>query len=93
MIELVDYLETYADKHFKYEEACMESFRCPVHAKNKDAHNQFLNYFSRFKEESKVVGFRRELLVELHETISHWIEGHILHVDTKLRPCIKGRGH
>ena len=92
IIELVDYLEAYADKHFKFEEGCMETYRCPVHAKNKAAHGQFLAFFQQFKEHNKTVGFRHELLLELHATISQWIEGHILQVDTHLRKCIKGRG-
>ncbi len=33
-VNLVDYLEAYADQHFKDEEECMERFRCPVHALN-----------------------------------------------------------
>jgi hemerythrin len=90
MMNVVDFLEFYAQSHFKVEEQCMESFRCPVHGKNKQAHAQFLAFFDDFKEQCKLNGFRREFIENLHETVSGWITDHILRVDTQLRPCIKG---
>jgi len=89
MMNLVDFLEKYADMHFNLEEECMARFRCPAHAKNKKAHDGFLKFFRDFKEHNKAEGFRAKILVDLHETISRWIEEHILQVDTRLKPCIK----
>src|ERR1039457_6586187 len=48
-IILVDFLSAYVDNHFKFEEQCMESYRCPVHAQNKQAHEGFRGYLSDCK--------------------------------------------
>jgi hemerythrin len=90
MIELVDFLELYADKHFKCEEQCMERFRCPSHATNKQSHERFLRFFQDFKQVNQAEGFRHEILAQLHSTVSQWIGEHILRIDTQLKPCIKG---
>ncbi len=89
LLHLVDFLESYANTHFLYEEQCMERYRCPAHQKNQQAHEQFRGYFQDFKERNKVAGFRREIILELHQAVSRWIEDHILKVDTQLKPCIK----
>lgn len=89
VIHLVEFLERYADTHFNLEEDCMERYRCPVHKKNKEAHEQFRSFFKQFKERYQAEGFRREILLGLHKALSEWIEQHILQLDTQLRPCIK----
>ena len=90
MIEVVDFLEFYASAHFRAEEQCMEAYRCPAHAKNKQAHADFLSFFHEFKVFNRAKGFPREIVEKLHSVTSAWIEGHILQVDTQLRPCMKG---
>jgi hemerythrin len=89
LIHLIDFLESYAITHFEFEEQCMERYRCPAHAQNKQAHQQFLTLISQFKERCNQEGLRPEILRSLHHTLSSWIEDHIPHVDAQLRPCIK----
>ncbi|HTY88631.1 MAG TPA: hemerythrin family protein [Candidatus Acidoferrum sp.] len=89
LIHLVDFLEAYAETHFQYEEQCMESYRCPAHQKNKEGHEQFRDFFRRFKKRHQAEGFRPEVLKELHTVASDWIEHHILRVDLQLKPCLK----
>ena len=88
IIELLDFLEQSLDTHFSYEEQCMESYRCPAHQKNKEAHEHFKQMFQRFKTRAKKEGFRFIMLVELNQTINAWIEEHIMRVDTQLKTCI-----
>lgn len=90
LIHLVDFLESYAESHFKFEEQCMERYRCPAHRQNKAAHEQFLTFLQQFKERYRTEGFRLEVLKSLHAALSLWLEDHILKVDTQLRACIKG---
>jgi hemerythrin len=90
LIHLVDFLEAYAGTHFQFEEECMERYRCPAHAQNKQAHERFLALIQQFKERCRTEGFRLDVLRSLHQTLSSWIQEHILQVDTQLRPCIKG---
>jgi hemerythrin len=68
----------------------MERYRCPAHAQNKQAHERFLALIQQFKERCRTEGFRLDVLRSLHQTLSSWIQEHILQVDTQLRPCIKG---
>jgi hemerythrin len=89
LIHLIDFLESYAITHFEFEEQCMERYRCPAHAQNKQAHQQFLTLISQFKERCNQEGLRPEILRSLHHTLSSWIEDHIPHVDAQLRRCIK----
>lgn len=89
LIQLVNFIESYTEKHFRFEEDCMERHRCPVHAENKQAHETFMAFFKEFKEDVRHKGLNPNLVRTLHETISQWIERHILKVDTQLRPCLK----
>ena len=86
---LVQFLESYADTHFKFEENCMERYHCRAHAQNQEAHAQFMAFFGRFKEQFKAEGFQVAAFRELHQTISTWITGHILRIDTQLKACVK----
>jgi hemerythrin len=90
LIHLVGFLESYAEIHFKFEEQCMESYRCPAHQQNRAAHEQYREFFRRFKGRYQAEGFRPEVLKDLHQMVSTWIEEHILQVDTQLKPCLKG---
>jgi hemerythrin len=87
-IHLVDYLEEYANIHFKAEERCMESYRCPVQTQNLQEHERFREFIRAYKSRCEAEGFRVELLSNLHAAIRRWIEEHILKIDTQLRRCI-----
>lgn len=87
-VHLVDYLEAYANIHFKGEEKCMESYRCPAHAHNQQEHERFRGFIRDYKRLCEAEGFRVELLRNLHEVMRSWIVEHILKVDTQLRSCI-----
>ena len=87
LVHLVEFLESYADMHFRFEEGCMESYRCPAHQKNKQAHEQFRASIQEFKQQYHAEGFRIEVLKQLHEWAAAWIKDHILQVDVQLRPC------
>lgn len=90
LVHLVDFLRGYAQSHFRFEENCMEKYRCPAHAENKLAHEQFLKFFNEFEERSRREGFRPDLLRGLHKKLNAWIHDHILRVDARLRSCVKG---
>ena len=87
-LQLVGFMETYIDVHFKQEEKCMESYRCPAHQQNKAAHREFLIFFRKFKRHFETEGFRPEVLLELHKSCSAWIQEHILRIDVQLKPCV-----
>ena len=88
MIHLVDYLEGYADFHFKNEEDCMDSHRCPVHGLNKQEHERFRGFIRDYKRLCEIQGFKVDLLRNLQTVMSRWITEHILKIDTQLKPCV-----
>jgi hemerythrin len=90
LVHLVDFLESYAEMHFRFEEDCMERYRCPAYKQNKEAHQQFRDFFSGFKRRYMAEGFHPEVLKELHDAAGAWIENHILAVDMQLKQCVKG---
>lgn len=87
-VHLVEYLEAYANIHFKGEEKCMQSYRCPALAKNQLEHERFRAFIHDYKNRCETEGFKVELLRKLHEAMRTWIVEHILSLDTQLRPCI-----
>ena len=89
MVNLVDYLDGYATFHFKGEEQCMESYRCPAHAQNQQEHARFRGFIRDYKRLCEIQGFKVELLKNLHDVLSKWIKEHILKIDTQLKPCIQ----
>ena len=88
ILQLIGFMETYIDVHFKMEEACMDSYKCPAHQENKEAHRNFLIFFRQFKLRFDAEGFRPEVLLELHESCSTWIQDHIMQIDMRLKPCL-----
>lgn len=86
--KLLDYLTDYALNHFGYEEKCMEEYRCPVAAKNKDAHAKFVERFLALRAEIQKEGPTPRLVIEARHVLSDWLVNHILRVDSKLHPCV-----
>ena len=87
-VHLVNYLEAYANIHFRGEEKCMEIYRCPAHAQNQQEHERFRGFIHNYKRLCEIEGFKVQLLRNLHGVVRTWIQEHILKVDTQLRPCI-----
>ena len=85
---LVNFLEAYSNLHFNGEEKCMEIYRCPAHAQNRQEHGRFRVFISNFKKTCKIEGFKVELLRKLHGDMETWIQEHMLKVDTQIRPCM-----
>jgi hemerythrin len=89
LANLVDYLESYANVHFKNEEDCMESHNCPAHRHNMQEHENFRHFIRDYKRLCELEGFKLNLLDNLHAEMSNWIKDHILKIDTRLKPCIR----
>lgn len=87
-VHLVEYLQAYANIHFKTEEDCMETHRCPAHAENRQAHEEFRGFIRDYKRLCEIQGFELELLRNLHNLMRSWIREHILKIDTQLKACI-----
>ncbi len=80
-------LKFYADWHFAREEECMARYHCPAAETNRRAHEAFREIFAAYYEEYASGGGSKELARRIHESLSDWLENHILKVDSSLRDC------
>jgi hemerythrin len=87
-LRFIEFLENYILTHFREEEECMHGYKCPFRAENQMAHRAFLGFFRNFKLRLEAEGYRSELVQELHESCSDWIQQHILRIDVQLKPCL-----
>lgn len=87
--QLLLFLQTYINSHFRYEEACMLKRHCPVAQKNRDAHLAFQDFFQNAHDEYQSQGFSHEWLARLHNFIASWLSSHICEIDAQLRHCQK----
>lgn len=90
---LVEFIETYVSVHFSHEESCMVRHKCPAYQENKFAHAHFKEFFGGFKQHFVTHGFRQDVVTELHNSCSAWIQDHILRVDVQLKPCLPKSGN
>lgn len=82
---LLRMLEAYTRAHFRHEEECMEKRRCPVAARNREAHRRFRRALERFNARHRRVGFRERDARRLVRMLDSWLENHICRIDIRLR--------
>ncbi|MFN8458011.1 MAG: bacteriohemerythrin [Anaerolineae bacterium] len=87
--QILDFLTEYALSHFGYEEECMSKYHCPAAAKNKQAHQQFVEIFLNLRERIRRDGPSPMYAVEARHVLSNWLVNHIGRVDKQLKPCVK----
>jgi len=87
--ELLDFLQFYATWHFGQEEKCMNEYKCPVAAENKQAHAEFVRTFGKFYTEWQTGTMTHELVSNTHMELEKWLVKHVAQVDTQLRSCVK----
>lgn len=86
---LLDFLNNYCRHHFRFEERCMEEYRCPVAHKNKEAHSMFLATLRDYRQRYATNGYQDADARELANTMGRWLDAHICRIDIHLRSCVK----
>jgi len=82
---VLEALEKHAVTHFKNEEACLRRFQCAAHDEIHRAHTEFLQFYRIFLERLRFEGCRPELVLELHQACTSWIQQHITSIDSQLQ--------
>lgn len=82
---LLRFLESYAQSHFRYEEACMLKRQCPVAQRNRSEHLAFKASLARSLAAYRNDGYTQKWARELSERIQKWLNTHICLVDIQLR--------
>ena len=85
--QMMKFLGEYVQTHFRHEEGVMEQHQCTARAKNKMAHHQFLNTFTKLAADFEAKGANTSVLLDLRKLVADWLVSHICGVDTNLRGC------
>jgi hemerythrin len=83
-MKVLDFLESYMVRHFMYEEGVMAQAKCPVAARNRKAHEEFIRTFQKLKAMAQAEGPSLVLFIEVQRFASGWLEMHICKVDHQL---------
>jgi hemerythrin len=87
--DILDFLQFYAKWHFGQEEDCMDKYKCPIAAQNKNAHAEFLKKFDRFYTEWQTGNMTAKLAQKTYNELEQWLVNHVARTDTQLRPCVR----
>jgi hemerythrin len=85
---ILRFTEAYANKHFEFEETCMERHRCPVAQLNREQHGLFREKMAHSAQILESGDPTPEQVIALYRELRDWIQNHILKVDTNLRSCV-----
>ncbi len=87
------FLEMYINNHFKYEESCMDMYKCPVACINKSAHTQFRNNLDTiYQAIAKSIKQNQPvtiIAIEVKSKLLDWFVEQIKSIDIKLQPYVK----
>lgn len=86
---ILSFLEAYAWRHFSHEEGCFMRHQCPAAEANQRAHADFVERFTRLRDDLMRDGVTPERVTTLQAALGDWLVNHIAKVDTTLLPCIK----
>ena len=87
IVFVVNKLDDYVDKHFKYEEIIMDECSFPgkkEHVKEHDLARKKMNEINIFDQES----FKEEFLSNTLNWLFLWLVNHIMNTDKKLEPYL-----
>ncbi len=87
MSKMMGFLGDYVQTHFSHEEDIMEQTQCPARAKNKLAHDKFVQEFQKLAAAFEKTGETTVVLLQLRQLVASWLTNHICSIDTKLRKC------
>lgn len=86
---ILSFLESYAWRHFSHEEECFRRHQCPAAEANQRAHADFVERFTRLRDDLMRDGVTPERVTTLQAALGDWLVNHIAKVDTSLLPCMK----
>ncbi|NLP31280.1 MAG: hemerythrin family protein [Clostridiales bacterium] len=82
--ETLEFLEDYAKKHFRDEEAYMEHINYPGLEQQKIAHRKFEEEVAILKHEFQQSGSNINLIINANQMIIDWLINHISNMDKQI---------
>ncbi|HHT94119.1 MAG TPA: hemerythrin family protein [Clostridiaceae bacterium] len=89
--EMLDFLEAYANEHFRDEEAYMAQINYPGLEQQRSAHQGFVEELNKLKEEYEQSGGNVALIIDSYVMIMNWLTKHISNMDKKIGDFAKNR--
>ncbi len=83
---IIGFLEQYINRHFGFEENCMNAYQCPVACENKKAHHYFRQTFEEIKQQFRQEGASLSLVLKVNRNLLDWFINHIRKIDMQLKP-------
>lgn len=84
----IEFLKTYAEVHFNFEEQCMLAHICPAADRNRIEHGFFIRLVEQEEAHYRNDGFDHQRALALLDQIDRWLVSHICRIDVQLRDCV-----
>lgn len=82
--ELLDFLESYTQKHFADEERYMLSIHYPEYGAQKAAHTTFVAQLQKLRSDYNTSGSNILVVLNANQMIVDWLTKHISNMDKKI---------
>ena len=82
--ELFAFLDMYVSRHFRDEEALMDSCNYPEAKRHKQQHRYFVDQLAGLKRELETTGPTIQVIIRTNKALIYWLTEHIREVDTGL---------
>lgn len=82
--EMLDFLDDYANEHFRDEEAYMAQINYPGLQQQILAHQGFIKELAKLKKEYEESGGNVALIIDSYVMIMNWLTQHISNMDKKI---------
>ena len=89
--EILGFLENYVVIHFGTEERLMQQYNYPDYASHKKHHEQFIQSFTKLKQEMATTGPGTHIVIMTNRTVVGWLNSHIRNVDKLLGAFLKDK--
>lgn len=83
--KIIHLLQYYTEWHFCSEECQMDKVKCPVSARNKEAHKEFLEAFAKFRTEFQQSGGSMDIAKRMYTELTNWLVAHIQGIDVQMK--------
>ncbi|MGC8766603.1 MAG: bacteriohemerythrin [Brevinematia bacterium] len=83
-----NFMEEYAQTHFRDEENLMNEHNCPILNFQKVQHNFFLIEAKKLKFDLDQKGLTEEVISKAQSLLVDWIVAHIKGIDKKIKGCV-----
>ena len=89
--EMIVFLADYVVEHFDSEEKFMKKYNYPDYEPHHEIHEKFKQRIQELKKEYEENGATSYLAIITQRDVGDWLINHILKVDTKYIPYLKGK--